>query len=237
MPEDILTPISQILLKENENLALIFPVTGFKEWDLYFFRVMRRYPLHRTYDEELSEIAADGEVDFNFLGETAIGTGDDILEIWKERPFRMLHLGFGIRPSEVWLFRSIPADTVQTGWGYKIPTKITDKRDYIPGYLSPYDVPTIATETILYYKLTCHIGMHNDADRALRPSLRMLGSGYDTIQITDKTFIDRMLAGVKPCRYVTVGGLAMFTYSVPEEWSPPTRVSASVIAGIMGGAR
>ncbi|GAI18963.1 unnamed protein product [marine sediment metagenome] len=83
MPEDIVKPITEVLLKENENIALVYPITGFKEWDIYFFRVMRRYPLHRTYDDELAEIAADGEVDFNFLGETAVGSGDDILEVWK----------------------------------------------------------------------------------------------------------------------------------------------------------
>jgi len=235
MPEDINKGITEVLLKENENIALVFPITGFKSWDLYFFRVMRRYPLHRTYDSELDEIAADGEVDFDFLGETAVGTGDDILEVWSERPFRLLHLSFGVMPSEIWMYKSIPADTPQTGWAYETPSKVGDKFDYIPGYMSPYDNPSAAMETLLHYKLSCHLGLKNDADRAIRPSIRMLGAGYDTMQITSSAFIDKILAGVKPCRFITIGGLRMFTYTTPGEWDAPTRADAALIAKLMGG--
>ncbi|GAI19129.1 unnamed protein product, partial [marine sediment metagenome] len=34
MPEDIIKPITEVLLKENENISLVYPITGFKEWDL-----------------------------------------------------------------------------------------------------------------------------------------------------------------------------------------------------------
>lgn len=234
MPEDINKPITEVLLKENENIALVYPVTLFKSWEIYFFRVMRRYPLHRTYDSELAEIAANGEVAFNFLGVTAVGTGDDILEVWKERPFRLLHLSFGAMPGEIWMYKSIPADTPQTGWGYEVPPKIADKFDYIPGHMSSYDKPSVAMETILHYKLSCHLGLKNDADRTIRPSLRMLGAGYDTMQITSSVFIDKILAGVKPCRFITVGGLRMFTYTPPDEWATATRADASLIARLMG---
>ena len=235
MPEDIKKSITEVLLKENENIALVYPITGFKEWDLYFFRVMRRYPLHRTYDTELAEIAADGEVAFNFLGETGMGADDDILEVWEERPFRLLHLSFGVMPSEIWMYKAMPADTSQTGWGYETPSKVGDKFDYIPGYMSPYDSPSVAMETILHYKLSLHLGLKNDADRTIRPSIRMLGAGYDTMQITSSTFIDKILAGIKPCRFMTVGGLRMFTYTVPGDWDDPTRANADLIAKIMGG--
>jgi len=234
MPEDIIKPITEVLLKENENIALVYPITGFTTWDTFFFRVMRRYPLHRTYDSELAEIAADGTVAFNFLGKTAMGDGDDILEVREERPFRLLHLSFGVTPGEIWMYKSIPADTVQTGWGYVTPSVIGDKFDYIPGHMSPYDNPSIAMETILHYNLSCHLGLKNDADRAIRPSIRMLGAGYDTMQITSETFINKILSGVKPCRFMTVGGLRMFTYTVPAEWKEPTRADAPLIAKLMG---
>ena len=234
MPEDIKKGITEVLLKENENIALVYPITQFKSWDLYFFRVMRRYPLHRTYDSELAEIAANSSVAFNFLGTTAVGTGDDILEVWKERPYRLLHLSFGAMPGEIWMYKSTPADTPQTGWGYETPSKVGDKFDYIPGHMSPYDNPSIAMETILHYNLTCHLGLQNDADRAIRPSIRMLGAGYDTMQITSGTFIDKILAGVKPCRFVTVGGLRMFTYTTPDDWETPVRVDAALIEKLMG---
>lgn len=233
--EGLTTPFENVVLKENMNIGLIYPVTGFTSFDLYFFRVMRRYPLHRTYNSELSEIAANGTVDFNFLGTTAPGTGDDILEVWKERPFRLLHLSFGVVPSEIWLYKAQPADTAQTGWGYKIPPKVSDKFDYTPGYLSPFDKPTVAMETLLHYQMTCHLGLKNDADSAIRPSIRMLGAGYDTLQITSKAVVDRILSGKIPARFVTIGGLRMFTYMVPDVWKPPTRVSADVMERIMAG--
>jgi len=96
-------------------------------------------------------------------------------------------------------------------------------------------MPTVASETVLHYKMSLHLGFINRSTRDITPILRILGAGYDTIQITDKVFIEKILAGIKPCRFITVGGLRVFTYSVPEEWEPPTRVDAKVIARIMQG--
>jgi len=232
-------PIVEAILSGNQNLAIILPIAVAKEpkFALYFFRVMRRSTLHRTYDSELSEIASGGKVEFNFLGETGVGTGDDILTVWEERPFRILHFAFGIRPSEIWWYKSIPADTPQTGWGYKVPPKVTDKFDYVPGYLSPYDNPTVATECVLYYKLSTHIGLRNDSGRAIRPSLRILGAGYDCIQITDTNVIEGMMKQKPPCRFLTVGGLRMFTYTVPDVWAPPYEVDRATIERILAGGR
>jgi len=235
MPESLRTPILDAVLREQDNIALILPRDIAKEpaFDMYFFRIARRFPLHRTYDEELSKIGAGGTIDFTYMGEDGLGEGSDILTVWEERPFRLLHFAFGICPGELWLYKSIPADTRATGWAYKTSPRVGDKRDYIPGYLSPYDNPTIATETILYHKLSIQIGLKNSAGRAIRPSLRLLGAGYDTMQIVDQDFINAMIAGVKPVRPLTVGSLQMFSYMVPEKWEPPTKVTADVVAGLM----
>jgi len=236
MKEDLkglTTPIADVILSEQQNFAIVLPITGLKEFDLFFFRVLRRYPLHRIYDSELSEIAAGKTVEANFLGTTGIGSGDDILEVDKEFPFRFLHFGIGIRPSEIGIYKVCPADTIQTAFGYKVPPKVGDKFDFIPGYLSDYDMPTVATETIVYYNLSCHYGFKNWAGRAIRPSLRIFGAGYDALQITDDNFINGMISGRIPCRYLTVGGLRVFTWVVPDAWAPPRRVSANVIAEVM----
>jgi hypothetical protein len=227
----------EAVLDENQNLAIILPLAVAKDpkFALYFFRVMRRSTLHRTYDSELSEIAAGGTVDFNYLGETGLGADKDILEVWEERPFRILHFAFGIRPSEIWWYKSIPADTPQTGWAYQIPPRVGDKWDYVSGSLSPYDNPTVATEVVLFHKLSIHMGLKNDAGRPIRPSLRLLGAGYDTVQITDKNVIDGMLRQKPPCRFLTVGGLRTFTYTVPTEWAPPTEVDRATIERILAG--
>jgi len=235
MPEDITTPISKVLLKENDNLALIFPknVAKSPEFELYFFRVMRRYPLHRIY-KDLSEVAPEGTLDFNYLGEGGFGVEKDILTMWEERPFRILHFAVGVKPSNIWIYKAQPADVEQTGFGYKAPPKVGDERDFIPGELSPFESPTVATETILYYKASVQFGFKNNAAFTVKPILRFLGAGYDCIPIVDDDFINKMLAGIKPVRYVTVGGLRFFDYTVPEEWKDNARiVDKMTIAEVM----
>lgn len=226
------TPISDVILAEQQNFAICMPVTGLKEFDLWFMRVMRRYPLHRVYNSELSEIAAGGTVDADYLGTGGIGSGDDILEIEKEYPFRFLHYGVGIRPGEIGIYKACPADVIQTAFGYKVPPKVDDKFDFISGYLSDYDLPTVATENVIYYGLSCHYGFKNWAGRAIRPSLRLLGCGYDGIQIVDVEVINGMISGRIPCRYFSIG-LRMFTYVIPDLWQPATRVSAEKLAEVM----
>jgi len=108
MPESLRTSILDVILKEQEITGLIFPVSGAKEFDIYFFAVARRFPLHRTYNSELPEIAPGGTQDFNFLGEGGIGSGDDILRIWEQRPWRIYHYAIGIRPDEIWLYKQQP---------------------------------------------------------------------------------------------------------------------------------
>jgi len=220
IPEDMLTPITKVLLKENDNLALIFPkdISKDPKFELYFFRVMRRYPLHRTYDSELPELPPGATVDFTYLGTKGLGSGDDTLTIWEERPFRILHFAFGLKPSNIWLYKAIPADVAQTAFAYKEPTKVGFKYDYIPGSLSPYENPTVSTETVLYHKLSIRIGLKNNHPFTVRPAIRILGAGYDCIPIADREFINKMLAGIIPVRYITVGGLSYFTYTVPEVW-------------------
>jgi len=235
MPEDITTPISKVLLKENDNLALIFPKNIAEEpkFELYFFRVMRRYPLHRIYDD-LPEMNPGATLDFNYLGEGGLGVDKDILTVWEERPFRILHFAIGIKPSNIWIYKAQPADIEQTGFGYKTPPEVGDKRDFIPGELSPFENPTVATETVLYYKASIQLGFKNNAAFTVKPIIRLFGAGYDCIPITDDDFINKMLAGIKPVRYITVGGLRYFEYTVPEEWKGNARiVDEDTIAEVM----
>ncbi len=219
--EGLLTPITEALAKENFNISLIFP-TRVKppEYELYFFRVARRYPLHMTYDSELKSIEPGETLGPNFVGTAGLGEGKDVFEIWEERPFTIYHFGIGIRPGEIWLYRSIPADVMQSGWAIELPPRMGDKRDYVPGHLSPYDNPTVMTETIVYHKLSFHVGLRNDSGRVIRPSLRFLGAGYELIPIAAREIIDKMIRGQIPCRFLTIGGLRFFTYNLPDEWKP-----------------
>lgn len=234
MEKGLLTPITELILEENQNLMLAFPVTGLKEVDVYTFRVFRLYPLHRTYDSEFTEIDSAGSIDFNYLGADGIGEGSNILEVYERFPFRILHYGVGVSPGEAWLYKAQPPDIAQTGFGYEIEApKVGDKRDYVPGSLSPLDQPTRLTESVVFHKVTAHYGIYNASSRKFRPSLRVLGGGYDCIQIVDEDFINLILAGVKPCRIITVGGLRLFTYDVPDVWRSPVRVSIETILAAM----
>jgi len=240
MPESLRTSILDVILREQEITGLIFPVSGLKEVDIYFFLVARRFPLHRTYDEELPEIPAGGTQDFDFLGSDGMGSGDDILRVWEQRPWRVYHYAIGIRPDEIWLYKQQPPGVEQMAFGYQTPVKVGNKHDYVPGYLSDYDNPTIATESVAYYKMTAYYGFKNDSSRPIRPSLRILGAGYDCVQITSESLINKLLAQEIPFRPLTVGGLSFFTYMVPNEWESPTRVSAEKISELLAptaGAR
>ena len=232
--KDLSAPISKALLSEAQRLAVILPVDIAKapKFELYFFTIMRRYPLNRTYDSELTEIPAGGTIDFAFLGEDGVRAGKDIFEVWEERPFRIQHFGLGISPPEIWLYKSSPADISATGWGYKKPTKVGDKYDYIPGHLSPFEMPTVFSESIVFHKLSFHVGFRNSAGRPLRPSLRILGAGYDTIQIVNTELIESMIAGRIPCRFLTVGSLRDFSYTTPPEWKAAYIVDRAVIERI-----
>ena len=233
----LLTPIAELILRENDNLAIAMPVTDLKEVDLYFFRVFRLYALQRTYDSELTELASGGTVDFNYLGDTGIGTGKNILEVYERFPFRMLHYGIGGAPGEVWLYKAQPPDVQATGFGYEVEApKVGDKRDYVPFSLSPLDTPTRLTESIVFHKFTAHYGLYNSSARTIRPNLRILGAGYDCVQITSRRFIDAMLNGRKPCRILTAGSLRTFTYDVPDTWKPPVRVDRELIERLMEGS-
>jgi hypothetical protein len=241
MPEDIRTAITKVLLKENENLALIFPrdISKLMQFELYFFRVMRRYPLVYSYDL-LPEMDSGEKVDFNYLGSTGHGTGDDVLYVWEQRPFRIYHFGVGVTPADVRVYRAAPSGTPQTAFGYRLPTKVGDPFDYFDASLSPYDEPTVASETYLFYKMSVDFGFHNVSGRVVKPRLKMVGAGYDVVPIVDPTFVDKIMAGIKPARFATVGGLSMFTYAVPEDWKALARVYSRaeierVIKGVMGG--
>ncbi|MEM2351297.1 MAG: hypothetical protein QXT26_02705 [Thermoproteota archaeon] len=213
-------PITRVLLKENENLVLIFPKDISKQmvFELYFFRVMRRAPLVYAYDK-LPELAPGAILDFNYLGKDGFGVGDDILSIWEQRPFRIYHFGIGVTPGDIRVYKASPSGTPQTGMAMRLPTKVGDSFDFFDASLSPYDEPTVASETYLYYKMSLDLGFANVSPiMPKKPRLKLVGASYDVVPIVDPAFIDKIMAGIKPARFATVGGLQMFTYAVPDDW-------------------
>jgi hypothetical protein len=156
--------------------------------------------------------------DFTYLGETGLGSGDDIFTMSEERPYRILHFGIGIYPENVKVWKQQPSGVTLTGWSRKIVTKAGDPFDYIDGNLSPFDEPTRISESVMWFKGSLYLGLRNDEPISVTPKLHILGGGYDSWLLTDKSLADKMVKGVIPCRFITVGGLAEYQYTIPEEW-------------------
>ena len=233
---DLKAPIRALILKENMNFALIFPVDVRKamRFELYFFRVARVSTLERVY--VLPELAPGALVDFTYLGEGGLGSGDDIFAMSDERPFRILHFGIGVYPRNVKVWRQQPAGFTTTGWSRKIPTRAGDPVDYFDGIISPFEEPTKASETVMWLRGSLHLAVRNDEPVSVTPKLHILGAGYDAWLITDKSVADKMVRGYIPCRFISVGGLYEGQYTVPDEWRGKGFVyDAQVVQSLLRG--
>ena len=216
---DLRAPIRSLILKENMNFALIFPVETRKDrmvFELYFFRTARVHPIERVY--VLPEMAPGELKTFTYLGEAGLGAGDDVFKMSEERPFRILHFGIGVWPENLKVWRQQPAGYTATGWSRTTPTKEGDPVDYFDGNLSPFHEPTRISETVMWLKGSLYLAFRNDESVAVVPKLRILGAGYDVWPITDKSVADKMVRGAIPCRFISVGGLYEGQFTVPEEW-------------------
>jgi hypothetical protein len=200
------------------NFALIFPIDVRKNptFELYFFRVARTYPLERIY--VLPEMVPGTLYDFTYLGESGLGSGDDIFKMTEEKPYRLLHFGLGVYPKNLKVWKQQPAGFTATAWSRVMPTRPGDPFDYFDGNLSPFDEPTRASETVMWHKGSVYFAFRNDESITVTPKLHILGAGYDTWLLTDKSLADKMVRGQIPCRFITVGGLAEIQYTVPDEW-------------------
>jgi len=116
------------------------------------------------------------------------------------------------------VWRQQPAGYTSTGWSRVIPSKAGDPVDYFDGNLSPFEEPTRISETVMWLKGSLYFAFRNDEPVAVTPKLRILGAGYDAWPIIDKAIADKMVKGVIPCRFISVGGLYEGMYTVPDEW-------------------
>jgi hypothetical protein len=225
MPEvrGLHTPISEALLFENQNLAILIPKEIRKtiEYKAFFFRVTRASPILKIYSQELPTLAPGDKTEFKYVGELGLGMGNDIFEILDEFPFRMYHFGIGIAPGYVKLYRQIPAGNIVMSWIRKSPTVVGEEFDYIDGFNSPFDNPTVFSETLIFRKLSFNIALFNDGSISTRPSLKFLGKNYEVIPITERTLIEKMIAGIIPCRFITITGtgISVTPISTPDEWA------------------
>jgi len=216
------TPISEALLFENQNLSILVPKDIKKtiSYKAYFFRITRASPILKVYSQELPTINPGNPTPFGYIGDIGFSVGNDIFEITDEFPFRMYHFGIGIMPGYIKVYRQIPAGNIVMSWVRRTPTVVGEEFDYIDGYNSPFDNPTVVSETLIYRKLSFNIALFNDGPIPVRPSLKFLGKSYEVIPITERVLIEKMVSGIIPCRFVTLNGtgIQVASVSVPDEW-------------------
>lgn len=217
-------PIQNALLDENDQFLLVFPKrirAGEMAIEVFGFKVLRKFPMIYLYNElsELQPYGAEGYyTDFKYLGDEGLGEGNDIFEIFEEYPFRIYHFSIGIKPAFVGYYKAIPSGYTQTAFAFKVPTKPGDLHDLITGKESPYENPTVAGETIIYHKLSFNISLINLGSISVKPFLKVLGAGYDVAPIRDRGLIEDMIKRKVKAKFLTVGGLAEFPFSIPDEW-------------------
>lgn len=233
--EGLLQPIAERVLRPNMNLALVLATdrtTAEGEVKAWFFRVMRAVPLHLVYDSELSSIAPGANLTQNYIGVGGFGSGDDFLQVPDDYPFRVYHYAIGLKPSGIWLYRQY-AGVLQKVLYPKVAQALGNKYDFIDGTLSPYDEPTVAAEDVIVKGVKVMYGFKNDAAFDIRPSIRLLGVGYDVLPITESACIDKLISGAIRCTYLTLGGFRTFTFTKPREWVEATVITQSKLLETM----
>jgi hypothetical protein len=203
----------------------------------YFFRVARTQRLYYEYDN-IGALNEGDTVDFGYLGDTGIGSGNDVLRVGED-DFHAYHFGFSPEDPNLNVYTSVS------------PSSSTDKalsrrgRDNGPspgdprGFFSSrragnvYDPPA-ETERVSFrndkdgeflefgFEATDDITEENS-------TLHVIGRGYKLLPVTDTDTQDRMLDVVLsgdtedadlPTIITQVGGLGSYDLGTetPDSW-------------------
>lgn len=215
-----ITPITERLLDENQNLVLTLPVTDSQEFDLVFFRTLQTDSFYIDYDDEMPEISPDSNNGgFEALREDSLGgTGDSIFEI-DDAPFTLHHFSVGVDQDDIRIYNSysgVPQHGHETG----IQVNVGDEKGYEHSQFTTTDagIPSTRLEQIKFEGPTIGYGFHNDQNDAVKPRVTVMGKSYEVIPITSEEFQNKVISGQIPANFVTVGGLQNISPSLPEEW-------------------
>lgn len=215
------------VLEPNMNLALVLGTertTSHGEVRCWFFRVMRAMPLVLVQSKQMPNIAPGATLAPNYIGVTGFGAGDDFLEIPDDRPFQIYHYAIGLRPSTIRMYRQY-AGVMQAVLYPKVTHAVGNPYGFADGVMSPFIKPTVIAKDIVVEGVRVRYGFNNDSAIAVRPSIKVLGAGYDVLPITDPTFINRIIAGIIPCAFEPLGGFRTFTFTKPKEWQDETVIT------------
>lgn len=250
--------MSDRVLSEGDNFILLFPTESGKVQRQevtvgrgFFFKVLSWDRFFLEYDH-LTNIPASQGLDYDFLGETALGTagGDDVLRI-KDDEWWMYHFGFAMSSDAIRVYRRLSGRLALGGFEYHDADEPTPGSataagsDY--GYVLGAEIedvydPPVYTETVCWYtgKTDTPLwewGFFNEhPTKQLRGKLILSGRQYKVIPITRSDIQTDMIAGKIPRTIISVGGLRMNREEafIPDDWKGfnERRVAFTELTGV-----
>jgi hypothetical protein len=234
--------IKERLLGTGDNLILLFAtkesggVSGERPpaGRAFFFKVLAATELQRKYTDIMTAETADyldteTGVDWGYLGDTGIGSGDDVLRI-EDDDWWIYHFGYAPLQWSLRVYKRLDVGDPQTGWEYSLsdepdPTN-GDRYGFIAGReVIDYWDPPKDTETVAFRSREegrmWNWGFYNESDeRQINPILNIIGAAYKTIPIVKSTIQDKLITGEIPRRLITVDGIKNFNEEtiIPKAW-------------------
>jgi len=212
---------TDLLLRENMRLMLVFPGRGFIP-----FRIDRSEMYRYEYDRLLAEAQEEDLVpSATELRENAYlnpfvlqnASADDILEIEEED--HLYQVFWSPSPSALRVYKQGPVSIFRGAVDVEamVPRALYG---YYDGYLSPWGNPSIQTEIWMPHgKNEIAFGFWNPLTYTMwNPLLEFRGVQYTIKVITSVSLIRGMILGREPARKATVGGLAEIDYNTKKPY-------------------
>lgn len=185
-------------VKENHLLGLGFPGQGY-----VFMRATGIEPIYYEYSESPGSVAAETQEDSARLPIAAYNI-DNLLRV--ESCDHVYQTFMGWKPGAVRQYLYYPYETARRNLDVK---RIYSKSPfgYIDGFESEYDRPSPDTEVFIPYKVEVAWAWWNPLKASVDVEEHILVRRMMVDIQRDADLIERILRGVQPCRFVTLGGI------------------------------
>jgi len=116
---------------------------------------------------------------------------------------------YGIKPTAAWLYMKFPSDIDR--WTFIDQITIGKPNGALPGDLSPYEKPSIATELFTLKDVYPKFQIYNPTDEPITPVMRVIGMAYEYLIIRDKKLIREYIEGKRRRKLYYLGGVSPHT--------------------------
>jgi len=140
--------MSDVTLSPGDNLVIVFPEgndariemknggeLGVPYGRAFFFKVVLASGLRYHYDL-FDNLAAETGLDYDYLGDTGHGTGNDILRL-QDDDWWIYHFGYSPLQDTLRVYRKVEARANESGWEYTQPNQpnptLGDPYGYVKG--------------------------------------------------------------------------------------------------------